>query len=322
MTVTPPPYRSGQPAGGDGFAQVLRAEWTKFRTVRGSVIGLGAAAVALVLFSLLATSGSRSEVCTGPGPQVCHGSPDLPVGLDGEAVSDTFYFVHQPLAEDGSITIRVTSLTGVISSGNTAHAGGNRLATARPGLQPWAKAGLMVKQSTRQGSRYAAVMVTGSHGARMQHDYTHDTAGTPGLVSARSPRWLRLTRSGDTLAGYDSADGIRWNKIGTARLSGLSSTVQAGLFVTSPNATRSSNPATLATARFDHLSIQGRWPSDTWSGDAIGGDPYYATLSPGEFRHSGDTYTVSGSGDIAPAVAGGASGGETIAPAWPAGSPA
>jgi hypothetical protein len=51
------------------------------------------------------------------------------------------------------------------------------------------------------------MMVTGGHGVRMQYDYTHDTAGRPGAVSAASPRWLRLTRSGDTLTGYASADG-------------------------------------------------------------------------------------------------------------------
>jgi len=29
------PYRSELRTGRDGFAQLLRAEWTKFRTVRG-----------------------------------------------------------------------------------------------------------------------------------------------------------------------------------------------------------------------------------------------------------------------------------------------
>ena len=44
MTATITPYRSAVPAGRDGFAQLLRAEWTKFRTVRGWVIGTVAAA--------------------------------------------------------------------------------------------------------------------------------------------------------------------------------------------------------------------------------------------------------------------------------------
>jgi hypothetical protein len=39
-----------------------------------------------------------------------------PVGPGGEAVTDSFYFVRQPLAGNGSITVRVTSLTGLIPS--------------------------------------------------------------------------------------------------------------------------------------------------------------------------------------------------------------
>ena len=40
------PYRSELHTGRDGFAQLLRAEWTKFRTVRGWVIGMIVAAAA------------------------------------------------------------------------------------------------------------------------------------------------------------------------------------------------------------------------------------------------------------------------------------
>src|SRR5260221_7040119 len=106
------------------------------------------------------------------------------------------------------------------------------------------------------------MMVTADHGARMQDNYTGDTAGRPGAVSAASPRWLRLTRSGDTVTGYDSADGTHWTRVGTARLAGLSSTVQAGLFATSPTHTvvvshslgggTSAGGPSLATAVFDH----------------------------------------------------------------------
>ena len=106
--------------------------------------------------------------------------------------------------------------------------------TPPQGPQPWAKAGIIIKASTTPGSAYAAVMATPGHGVRMQWNYTNDTAGLPGTVSAASPRWLRLTRSGDTITGYDSADGSHWTKIGTATLAGLPSTVQAGLFVASP----------------------------------------------------------------------------------------
>src|SRR5207302_27374 len=83
------------------------------------------------------------------------------------------------------------------------------------------KAGILIKAGTRPGSAYAAMLVTGGHGVRMQYDFTQDTAGLRGAVSPRSPRWLRLIRSGGTLTGYDSADGRRWIEVGTARLGGL-----------------------------------------------------------------------------------------------------
>src|ERR1700722_2456686 len=105
-TITP--YRPGQQAARDGFAQLLRAEWTKFRTVRGWVIGMIVAALVTVGIGLLSAVGSMSS-CTING-KPCH--IVHPVGPGGEAVTDTFYFVHRPLASHGSITARGTSLTG------------------------------------------------------------------------------------------------------------------------------------------------------------------------------------------------------------------
>ena len=310
-TGTIAPDRAGLGAGRDGFARLLRAEWTKFRTVRGWVIGMLAAALLTVLLGLLSAAGSGFS-CSGPGGQACKPSAP-PVGPGGEAVTDGFYFVRQPLAGDGGITVRVTSLTGLYSPNGAAPAGQGPLAGMRSGTQPWSKAGIIVKESTRQGSAYAAVMVTGSHGVRMQDDYTHDTAGRPGAVSAASPRWLRLTRSGDTLTGAESADGSHWTSLGTAHLAGLPATVQAGLFAASPDYTvttqnfgggsTGSGGPTLATARFDHVSLQGTWPGGAWTGDDRGGQADGNLPSAG-FRQAGGGFTVSGSGDIAPALPG------------------
>jgi ABC-type transport system involved in multi-copper enzyme maturation permease subunit len=296
-TVTPD--RTRLEAGRDGFARLLHAEWTKFRTVRGWVIGLAAAALVTVLVGLLVAAG-RHTACGRPS-----GDCTPPVGPNGEAVTDKFYFVHQPLAGDGSITVRVTSLTGIITYPPPNHD------AIVPGVVPWAKAGVIIKQSTRQGSAYAAMMVTGSHGVRMQYDYTHDTAGRPGAVSASSPRWLRLTRSGDTLTGYESTDGTHWTTLGTAHLTGPPSTVQAGLFVTSPcdltvnrglGGGSQQCRLTKATAVFDHVSLQGNAPRGAWRRDDVGADP--GGLHPGGLKESAGRFTVTGWGDIAPAVAG------------------
>jgi len=153
-------------------------------------------------------------------------------------------------------------------------------------------------------------MATGGHGVRMQYDYTHDTAGLAGEVSSASPRWLRLTRSGDTITGYDSADGVRWSAVGAATLTGLPATVQVGLFAASPehshvtsqgvgSSTAVGGP-TLATAAFDHVSLQGSRPGAAWAGDAVGGTSGGLPASAEGFQQAGDGITVSGSGDIAP----------------------
>jgi len=310
-TTTTTPYRSNLGAGRDGFAQLLHAEWTKFRTVRGWMIGMMAAVLVTVLVGLLRSAGSNIT-CIGEGGRACDHTPVI--GPGGGAVTDAFYFVHQPLAGDGSITVRVTSLTGlipVIPSGGAVPRGQGP-SDMRSGLGPWSKTGIILKESTNQGSAYAAMMVTGGHGVRMQYDYTHDTAGPPGAVSAASPRWLRLTRAGDTITGYESADGTRWTKVGTATLAGLSSTVQAGLFVASPDYSvttpslgrqSTTGGPTQATAVFDHVSLQGTWPRGAWSGDRIGGDTGPNPRGAG-FQQAGGALTVSGSGDIAPLVPG------------------
>jgi len=306
------PYQSTVPAGRAGFAQLLHAEWTKFRTDRGWMIGLAAVAVATVLMSLLSAAGQQRQ-CQG-------GCPSTPVGPAGEPVTDAFYFVHQPLAGSGGITVRVTSMTGLIPS--VADVVGRPLASvgrdgeplrdAQPALQPWAKAGIIVAASTELGSPYAAVMVTGGHGVRMQYDYTHDTAGAAGPISPASPRWLRLTRAGDTLTGSESADGVDWREIDTVRLAGLPATVEAGLFVTSPEfaevnrrlpfVTFSSDRPTQATGVFQDVVLQGAWPGAGWSGDDLGVPNEGYPAIGGGFHQAGAVLTVSGSGDIAPAV--------------------
>ena len=282
--------------GSDGFAELLSAEWNRFRSVRGWVIGIVVAALVTVLLGLLSAAGNRSSD-EGPNGNV---RPTVPVGPDGEAVTDKFYFMHQPLAGDGSITARVTSLSGIITYPPPNH---DQIV---PGVVPWAKAGVIVKESTRQGAAYAAMMVTGSHGVRMQYNFVQDIAGLPGGVSAENPRWLRLTRSGDTLTGYESSDGTQWTEVGAAHLARLPATVQVGLFVTSPcNLTESEGACrfTQATADFDHVRLEGQ-ASGSWSRDKVG-DHHVMTdwerfHRPAGVQEAGGTFIVTGSGDIAP----------------------
>ena len=181
--------------------------------MRGWVIGMAIAMLLIVGLGALTGANSECGIQLGPNsPRLACPAP--PTGPGGEWVTDSFYFVRQPLAGNGSITVRVTSLTGLYSTSGGFASDQNPTAGMTPGVQPWSKAGIIVKASTRQGAAYAAMMVTGSHGVRMQWDFTHDVAGLAGKVSAASPRWLRLTRSGDTITGYDSADGAHWTRVG------------------------------------------------------------------------------------------------------------
>jgi ABC-2 family transporter protein len=292
------PVRSTRMAGHDGFAQLLRSEWTKFWTVRNWVVSLVLAAVL--------TAGVTLALASAGGP---NGLPAVATGPGGVAVNDSFYFVHRSLAGNGGITVRVTSLDDGAFPG---------LGAGAIAAQPWAKAGIIIKDGTRAGSAYAAVMATPGHGVRMQYDFTRDTAGLPGAVSVSSPRWLRLVRSGDTVTGYDSADGSRWSMIGSATLAGLASSVQAGLFVASPWVPQNGDYLiTQASARFDDLSLQGGWSSGGWSQCEVGASYLgggtkgvargcvQATakgIRPGSETETGGTFTVAGTGDISPYV--------------------
>jgi ABC-type transport system involved in multi-copper enzyme maturation permease subunit len=313
------PYRSARKPGRDGFPQVLWSEWTKFRTVRGWLLALIGAPLLAALATIAivgAANGTQNPGAQNPGP----------TGPNGEAVTDQFEFAHQPLAGNGSITVAITSLTGSVVNPGGYPPG--LLQQVGRGPQPWTKAGIIVKDGTRPGSAYAAVMVTGAHGVRMQYDYTHDIAGQGGSPSAATPAWLRLTRSGDTITGYDSADGTHWTDIGTATLTGLPATVQAGMFATSPEAMvttqglASNNGVlvpTLGTATFGHVSRTGDWPAGAWTPTQVGKlsgaaiaprircsqacvDAGKGAAPNAAVTAHGGTYTVSGSGDIAPYV--------------------
>ncbi|HEY2692307.1 MAG TPA: ABC transporter permease subunit [Streptosporangiaceae bacterium] len=324
-TITP--YRSTARDARDGFGQLLHAEWTKFRSVRGWVIGMILAVLVTaglgVFLAKASTPSCSSQTSSGQQGPVQHGAacggPVYTAGPGGLLVQDEFYFVRQPLAGNGSITVRVTSLTGL----------GREEINGQPTgslLVPWSKAGIIIKNGTGQGSTYAAMMVTGGNGVRMQWNYTGDTPGLPGAVSAGSPRWLRLTRDGDTITGYDSADGTHWTRVGTVALAGLPPTVRAGLFVTSPLYTvyssslgvgNASSSATTATGVFDHVSRTGRWPAKghgkggmgrrarggAWTGDEIGAGNLGVVKVSG-YQQVAGRFTVTGSGDIAPLIAG------------------
>ncbi|MFD9948288.1 ABC transporter permease subunit [Nonomuraea sp. NPDC059023] len=254
------------------FGRMVRAEWTKLRTVRAWTAGLAAGLLAIVALAVATAAASTTSCGMNDTVVAC---PAPPIGPGGQAVRDLPSFVHRELRGDGSITVRVASLRGAA---------------------PWAKAGLLVKDGTRPGASYAAVMVTAGHGVRLQHDFTEDLAGGPGAA----PRWLRLTRTGQDVTGAESADGRQWRTLGTVRPAGLGARVRVGMFVASPEQPpEGADPGgAAATGVFDHLTLHGDAPGQAWT-----------PPDGGAVTEAAGVYTVSGGGDIAPV---GAHGGATL----------
>ena len=178
MSATTAPYRSSLPVGRDGFAELLHAEWTKFRTVRGWVITAFLAALLIVLFAYLGTFRHQDGgICVGTNPA----SPDLPELRPPHTAARTRAARRSPTPTTSCTErLRVTaaspcassSLSGRVQGGNGNAVSVADLAGASGSVQPWAKAGLILTATTKPGSAYAAVMLTGAHGVRMQSDYT------------------------------------------------------------------------------------------------------------------------------------------------------
>lgn len=260
------------------MAGILRAEWTKLISVRRWVLGLAAAAVLTVLMGLVSSTASGSDA---------NQHPDFVVGPDGQPVVDDFYFVHQRLAGDGSITAQVLG---------------------QQSTHEDAAAGLVVKESIRSGSPYAAALVTARHGVRLESNFAPEPAGGKDSGPAR---WLRLTRAGTSVTGYESADGVRWSELGTVQLPGLPQTVEVGLIVTSPpemviersaGSTSVGGHATYNTARFGNVRVDGSLPAPGWVSEDVGqSSKHFGKRPPGTgSAEAGGVFTVTGTGEIGP----------------------
>jgi regulation of enolase protein 1 (concanavalin A-like superfamily) len=187
-------------------------------------------------------------------------------GADIWHTSDQFRFTYQSFTGDGAITARVAAV------GNTG---------------PYAKAGVMIRESLAANSRHALVDVTPSHGI----EFIRRTATGANAVSnfdsgVAAPYWVRLVRQGNTFAAYDSPDGTNWHTVGSDVIP-MGGTVYAGLAVCA------FNDAALDTATFTNLSVlPGGWTAGDIGGPGRPGSSLYDPAA--------GTWTVAGSGaDIA-----------------------
>lgn len=151
-------------------------------------------------------------------------------GADIEGTADAFQFVYQPASGACELRARVASLQ------NT---------------DPWAKAGLMLRESTAANAANAAVVITPANGVAFQRRITTGGGTTSTVVPAVSaPEWLRLVRTAaNSVSGFYSADGTNWTQVGASTTLTMSNTATAGLAVTAHN------NAALNSAAFDSLTF-------------------------------------------------------------------
>jgi len=151
-------------------------------------------------------------------------------GADIWNQADAFRYAYQTLTGDVTLTVRVVSIQ------NT---------------DPWAKAGLMIRESLNADAANVMALVSSSSGALLQQrDHPANTATVVQMVpNLSAPRWLRLTRRGNFFTAYSSADGKTWATIGTTTVP-MNNPVLAGLAVTSHKS------GTLCQAKFEGVSLE------------------------------------------------------------------
>jgi len=163
-------------------------------------------------------------------------------GTDIWGESDQFHFAYKQLSGEGSIVARVVSIT------NT---------------DPWAKAGVMIRQTLEPGSAHVMMVVTPGQGVSFQRRITTD-AGSEETTQAdiTAPQWVRLSRSGNTFTSEYSANGSNWTTLGSIDIAMLSDTY-IGLCLTSHDTD------VTCTAEFSDVNLNGTITGD-WQSQDVG----------------------------------------------------
>jgi regulation of enolase protein 1 (concanavalin A-like superfamily) len=189
-------------------------------------------------------------------------------GADIWGTADAFQFVHQPLTGDGTIVARVATVENV---------------------QPWTKAGVMIRDGVGAGAANAALVVSPGRGLSFQYRKTAGGLTTNVPTTGAAPKWVQLTRAGSVISAAVSSDGTAWAAIGSVTI-GMASTIQIGLIVTSHSATQA------ATATFDRVAVTaassaaGALPAG-WLTSDVG-----AVGKAGSASDAGGTFSVTGAG--------------------------
>lgn len=163
-------------------------------------------------------------------------------GADIWGTADQFHFASEQVRGNATLVARVS---------------------AQENTDPWAKAGVMVRDSLAAGSPHAIMALTPEQGVAFQHRSAPDATMAHVGAAGMDPYWVKIERVGETVTGYASPDGTSWTEVGSATVS--MTDPYLGLAVTSHSA------GTLSTARFEKISGTADSLLSTWSNHDIGG---------------------------------------------------
>jgi len=186
-------------------------------------------------------------------------------GADIWNQADQFHYAFKTLTGAGSIEAQVLSID------NT---------------DPWAKGGVMIRETLTAGSKFAAVYITPGNGCRYQARLdtgiaaTSDTAvASAQQIAIKAPYWVKIERDvAGAFRGYYSSNGTTWiPMLWNPQTIVMGSNVYVGLALTGHN-----NNAT-CTAKFSNVKTTGTVGAQ-WANQDIGigsnaAEPLYVAVS-------------------------------------------
>jgi Divergent InlB B-repeat domain len=136
-------------------------------------------------------------------------------GQDIWGSQDEFRYVYRNTITDCSVIAQVASMT------NT---------------NGFAKTGVMIRESTAANSINAMVCATPNEGIIFQ--WRSATGGVTSRIQVSGlaiPKWLKISRTGDSFEAFYSDDQVTWTQVGTAVTIAMSASATGGVAVTSRN---------------------------------------------------------------------------------------
>ncbi len=157
-------------------------------------------------------------------------------GTNTVGTADAYHWVFQPMADRGEVVARISKVQLT---------------------DPWARAGLMMRESLDAGSRNVFVSVSAARGGVFQWRESFNGETEVSMDRSSSvPMWVKIKRDGDVFTALKSRNGMQWTLVDRVTMR-MSKDYYAGLAVVSVRGDR------LNESVFEYVeagaSLRNRW---------------------------------------------------------------